>query len=80
MSTGVGATVLTKDKVEEALGELVEKGKISANDVKETTRKISDEGKQEFESALSTLQEKFDELQASIGARRRLFRSVSKTS
>lgn len=62
MLAGVGAAVLTKDKAEEALGELVEKGKISAN---ETARKISDDGKQGFESALATLQEKFDELRAS---------------
>ena len=80
MLIGFGAAVLTKDKVEEALGELVEKGKIWANDAKETARKICDDGKQEFESASATLQEKFDELQASIGARCRLFRSVSKTS
>lgn len=67
MLAGVGAAVLTKDKVEEALGELVEKGKISANDAKETARKISDDGKQEFESASATLQEKFDELLSKMG-------------
>ena len=77
MLIGFGAAVLTKDKVEEALGGLVEKGKISAND---TARKISDDGKQEFESAAATLRKKFDELQASIEARCRLFRSVSKNS
>ena len=71
---------MTKDKAEEALGGLVGKGKISASDAKETARKICDDGKQGFESASATLQEKFDELQASIGARCRLFRSVSKTS
>ncbi len=52
MLIGFGAAVLTKDKAEEALGGLVGKGKISASDAKETARKISDEGKQGFESCL----------------------------
>ena len=52
MLIGFGAAVLTKDKAEEALGGLVGKGKISASDAKETARKISDDGKQEFESCL----------------------------
>ncbi|HAT60604.1 MAG TPA: hypothetical protein DCS60_07520 [Opitutae bacterium] len=34
----------------------MEKIKVSANVVKETARNISDDGKQEFESALATLQ------------------------
>ena len=58
----------------------MEKIKISANVVKETARNISDDGKQEFESALATLQIFFDEPQGSTDARCRLFRSVSKTS
>ncbi len=45
MLAGVGAAVLTKEKVEEALGELVDKGKISANEAKETARKISERRK-----------------------------------
>ena len=32
---GVGAAALTKEKAEEVLGDLVEKGKLSASDAKE---------------------------------------------
>ncbi len=67
MLAGIGAAALTKEKVEEALSDLVEKGKISANDAKEAARKISDDGKQEFESASAKLQEKFDELLRKMG-------------
>ena len=45
---GVGAAALTKEKTEEALSDLVEKGKLSANDAKEAAKKIADDGKHEF--------------------------------
>ncbi|HCR28804.1 MAG TPA: hypothetical protein DIV79_02140 [Opitutae bacterium] len=64
---GVGAAALTKEKAEEALGELVDKGKLSANEAKETAEKIAEDGKREFESATSQLQEKFDELLSKAG-------------
>ncbi len=67
MLAGVGAAVLTKEKAEEALSDLVEKGKISASEAKEAAQKISDEGKEEFESAAKGVQEKFDELLAKLG-------------
>lgn len=64
---GVGAAAITKDKAEKALDELVEKGKLSATDAKDTANKIAEEGKQEFESASAKLQVKFDELLAKAG-------------
>ena len=64
---GVGAAALTKEKAEEALGELVDKGKLSATEAKETAEKIAEDGKREFESATTQLQEKFDELLSKAG-------------
>ena len=59
---GLGATVVTAEKFESALQELVEKGKLSAEDAKDTARKISEESKKEFEEAQSSLKSMFDEL------------------
>ena len=64
---GVGAAALTKEKAEEALGELVDKGKLSATEAKETAEKIAEDGKREFESATTQLQEKFNELLSKAG-------------
>lgn len=64
---GVGAAALTKEKAEEALGDLVDKGKLSASEAKETAEKIAEDGKREFESATGQLQEKFDELLSKAG-------------
>ncbi len=64
---GVGAAALTKEKAEGALGELVDKGKLSATEAKETAEKIAEDGKREFESSTNQLQEKFDELLSKAG-------------
>jgi len=58
---------LTKEKAEEALGELVDSGKLSATEAKQTAEKIAEDGKREFESATTQLQEKFDELLSKAG-------------
>ncbi len=58
---------MTKEKAEEALGELVDKGKLSATEAKETAEKIAEDGKREFESATTQLQERFDELLSKAG-------------
>lgn len=49
------------------MGELVDKGKLSATEAKETAEKIAEDGKREFESATTQLQEKFDELLSKAG-------------
>jgi polyhydroxyalkanoate synthesis regulator phasin len=59
---GLGATVVTAEKIESSLQELVEKGKLSADDARETARKISEDSKKEFEEAQSSLKSMFEEL------------------
>ena len=46
---------------------MVDKGKLSATEAKETAEKIAEDGKREFESATTQLQEKFDELLSKAG-------------
>ena len=59
---GIGATVITAEKIEAALQELVERGRLSAEDARATARKISEESKKEFEEAQSSLKSLFEEL------------------
>jgi polyhydroxyalkanoate synthesis regulator phasin len=61
---GLGATVVTVEKIEAGLQDLVERGKISADEAKETARKISEESKKEFKDARSSLESMFDDLLA----------------
>lgn len=55
---GVGAAVITKDRVEAALGEFVDQGKVSAREAREMADKISEQGRREFESISHELSDK----------------------
>ncbi len=61
---GIGATVVTAEKIESALQELVEKGKLSADEARATAKKISEESKKDFEEAQTSLKDLFDEMLA----------------
>ncbi|HKB89887.1 MAG TPA: hypothetical protein VKC60_05155 [Opitutaceae bacterium] len=52
---GVGATVVTKEKIEHALEEWVRQGKVSANDVNMMASRIAEVGKREFETLSAEL-------------------------
>lgn len=47
--TGLGMAVVTKEKVEEALGDYVREGKLSANDARIMAEKIAEQGRKEFD-------------------------------
>ncbi len=64
---GVGAAVLTKEKVEESLSDLVKKGRISADEAKATAEKIAEDGKREFETVSSDVQKKVSDLLDQMG-------------
>ncbi|MGE9290193.1 MAG: phasin family protein [Puniceicoccales bacterium] len=51
MFAGVGAAVVTKEKVEKTLQEMVDKGKMSAEEAKDLTGKIIEAGEKETEQA-----------------------------
>ncbi|NDV61297.1 hypothetical protein G0Q06_02400 [Puniceicoccales bacterium CK1056] len=59
---GLGATVVTVEKIEAGLQDLVSRGKISADEARETARKISEESKKEFTEARSSLESMFEDL------------------
>ncbi len=64
---GVGAAAFSVEKAEKVLGEMVEKGKLSADDAREAARKLADEGKREFEEASRTLETKLDATLSKLG-------------
>ncbi len=59
---GVGAAVITKEKVEDTLGDYVRQGKVKAEDAKIIASKIAEQGRKEFEDVSQTLAAKIQEL------------------
>jgi polyhydroxyalkanoate synthesis regulator phasin len=55
---GLGAAVVTKDKVLDGLDDLVKQGKISAADARTAADKIASEGRKEFDKAGAALGER----------------------
>lgn len=47
---GVGAAVISKEKVEAALDEFVKQGKVSSTEARDMAEKISEQGRREFEA------------------------------
>lgn len=62
MLAGVGAAVITKEKVDVLLNEYVEKGKLSSAEAKNLAERIVADGKHEFEQAKHDLSGRFQEL------------------
>jgi polyhydroxyalkanoate synthesis regulator phasin len=62
MLAGIGATAITKEKVESLLGEYVEKGKLSAQDAKSMADRIVADGRQEYEQVRHDLGVRFNEM------------------
>ncbi len=58
---GVGAAVITKDKVESALNEFVQQGKVSSTEARAMAEKIADQGRREFDTMSHELSEKLRE-------------------
>jgi polyhydroxyalkanoate synthesis regulator phasin len=58
MLAGVGAAVITKDKVESALSDFVKQGKVSSDEARQMADKIAEQGRREFESMSSELNDK----------------------
>jgi polyhydroxyalkanoate synthesis regulator phasin len=58
---GVGAAVITKDKVESALEDFVKQGKVSSHEARVMAEKIATDGRREFETMSGELSEKLKE-------------------
>jgi len=58
---GVGATIVTKEKVEAALQDYIRQGKVSAADARIMAEKIAEQGRKEFETMSADLAARFKE-------------------
>jgi len=61
---GLGAAVVTKDKVQSGLEDFVKQGKITAAEAQSIAEKIAEEGRKEFNHASSKLGDKVREVLA----------------
>jgi polyhydroxyalkanoate synthesis regulator phasin len=61
---GLGAAVVTSEKVQAGLEDFVKQGKISAADAREMAEKIAAEGKREYEEVSAKLGDKVREFMA----------------
>jgi polyhydroxyalkanoate synthesis regulator phasin len=59
---GVGATIVTKEKIEEAMQDYIRQGKVSAGDARIMAEKIAEQGRKEFEIMSGELAAKIKEL------------------
>jgi polyhydroxyalkanoate synthesis regulator phasin len=66
---GLGAAVVTKDKVQSGLEDFVKQGKITAAEAQAIAEKVAHEGRKEFESASTKLGDKVRELLAHVDTR-----------
>jgi polyhydroxyalkanoate synthesis regulator phasin len=60
--SGLGAAVVTKDKVQASLEDLVRQGKLSAEDARTAADRIVKQGRREFEDASGQLHAKINDL------------------
>ncbi|MDG2170520.1 MAG: hypothetical protein P8L44_21635 [Opitutales bacterium] len=54
---GLGATVITAERVEQAMGDLIEKGKLNAEEAREVANNVVEQGKEEWENSRQELAE-----------------------
>ena len=62
MLAGLGAAVVTRDKIVDSLDDLVKQGKISTSDARDAAEKIAGEARRDFDKASTKLSEKFRDL------------------
>ncbi len=61
---GIGATVVTKEKIEATLQDLVKQGKVSTDEARSLASKLAEEGRKEWESTSEDLAERIRALLA----------------
>ena len=66
---GLGAAVVTREKVQEGLQEFVKQGKISAADARAMAEKVAAEGRREFEDVSAKLGERAREFMAGFDSK-----------
>lgn len=64
---GLGATVVTAERLEKSLSEFVERGKISSEEAREMARKMAEEGRREYDEARECMEGWFEEMVGKAG-------------
>ena len=59
---GLGATVASAETIEKTLNELVEKGRITAEEARSVAQRIIDEGRKEFDDSRRTVNLTFEDM------------------
>ncbi len=59
---GVGAAVITKEKIETTLDDLVRQGKVNAQDARIMADKIAEQGRREFDELSQDLSQRISQL------------------
>jgi len=59
---GIGATIITKEKVEEVMQDYIRQGKVSAGDARIMADRIAEQGRKEFEEMSAELVARLKEL------------------
>jgi polyhydroxyalkanoate synthesis regulator phasin len=74
MLAGVGAAVITAEKVEDVLSDWVKRGKISAEDARQMAQRVAAQGKEEFETSSSDVKKAVHDLleKAGVGQKDRI--------
>lgn len=62
MLAGIGATVVTKEKLEAAMQDWVKQGKVSTEEARQYAAKLADEGRKEWETTSQELSERIRDL------------------
>ena len=68
MLAGVGAALITREKAEETLNDFVQQGRINAADAKALARQLAKDGKKEFASVRSDVEDKLLNLAQQAGS------------
>jgi len=66
---GLGAAVITKEKVQGSLEDYVKRGRLSAAEAREMAEKVAEEGRREFDKASAALGGKARDLLASLDSK-----------
>ncbi|MED4602687.1 polyhydroxyalkanoate synthesis regulator [Paenibacillus validus] len=66
LSLGLGVTILSKEKLESAVDELVKKGNISANESKELVNRLIEKGEAEQAQLKQLIREQLNSLLAEL--------------
>lgn len=66
LMAGLGAAVVTKDKVQAGLDDFVKQGKITAAEARTMAEKIANDGRREFDEASAKLGERFKDIVSSV--------------